>query len=93
MHVNDFLLYFFKKFVFCLTNIATARKNVIRKRYIYQSTQIQQFCQEWCCISEHKIAGYLKLKKDDSLLVSSELWAQIWPEAFLKVQPEPKPGP
>jgi len=43
------------------------------------------------CICEPKIADYLKLKKDDRLFVSSEIWARIRPEMFLKVWPEPGP--
>jgi len=44
------------------------------------------------CSREYKIASYPKLKKDDRLS-SSEFWARIRPETFLKVWPEPEPGP
>jgi len=40
------------------------------------------------CIKEHKIASYLKLKKDDRLLVSCAFGSWIRPEAFLKVRPD-----
>jgi len=46
-------------------------------------------------IREHKIASYLRMKKDDHLLVSSVFWAQIRPETFSKLGPNAtlKPGP
>jgi len=37
-------------------------------------------------IIKPKIVSCLKLKKDDHALVSSEFWARIRPETFLKVR-------
>jgi len=58
------------------------------KGIIHQPTQIHHFWHDYVCIRESKIASYLKLKKDDRLLVSSAFWTRIRLERYLKVRPK-----